>query len=192
MTLLVAGLILFLGTHALTMLRGTRAGMISSLGAGGYKAVYSVLSLIGFGLICYGYMTYRAGGYIEIWTPPKWMPHLTLLLMFPAMITLAVYMLPAGRLKALLRHPMLVTLKIWAVAHLLANGDLGSIVLFGAFLVYAVINRISMKSREGERGPAPVWGEHDTFSIGFGIVLYVLFVYVLHKLLIGVAVLPGL
>lgn len=190
MTLLVLGLILFLGTHALTMARGTRAGLIERFGANGYKAIYSVLSLAGFVLLVWGFQRYRAGGYIELWTPPRWMPHLTLLLMFPAMIALSAYILPVGRLKVMLRHPMLVAIKIWALAHLLTNGDLGSMLLFGAFLAYAVVDRISMKRRGEAKPDLPAWGEHDTFSIGLGMVLYVAFIYVLHPLLIGVPVLP--
>lgn len=192
MTLLIAGLVLLLGTHGVSMARELRGGLIARYGEGAYKGLYSIVSLLGLGLIIYGFGQYRAGGYIEIWTPPKAMRHITLALMFPAMITLAVYILPMGRLKAVLRHPMLVTLKIWAITHLMSNGDLGSIVLFGAVLAYAVINRISMKSRSAAPVEPPPWGEHDTFSIGFGIVLYVLFVYFLHALLIGVPVFPGM
>ena len=146
MPTLIAGLVLFLGVHTLTTLREMRAGLVERLGPGLYKGIYSLVSLIGFVLIVLGYKAYRAAGYIDVWTPPTGMRHLTILLMWPAMICLVAAYVP-GEIKRRLKHPMLVAVKIWALAHLLSNGDLGSIILFGSFLGWAVYDRISVKRR---------------------------------------------
>lgn len=192
MALLIVGLLLFFGTHALTIMRDTRAGLISWLGAGGYKSVYSLGSFAGLGLIVWGFVRYRAGGYMPIWTPPAAMNHITMALMLPAMIMLFVYLLPAGRMKSVLKHPMLVMLKIWAFAHLLVNGDLGSMLLFGSFLAYAVIVRISLKRRPGVASvPNVGWNMNDWMAVGLGVVTYFAFVYYLHAILFGVPVLAG-
>lgn len=153
MPTLIAGLVLFLGVHTLTTLREMRAGLVERLGPGLYKGIYSLVSLIGFVLIVLGYKAYRAAGYIDVWTPPTGMRHLTILLMWPAMICLVAAYVP-GEIKRRLKHPMLVAVKIWALAHLLSNGDLGSIILFGSFLGWAVYDRISVKRRVDANGPA--------------------------------------
>jgi uncharacterized membrane protein len=113
------------------------------------------------------------------------MKHVTALLMIFAFISLAVYAVPAGRLKPMLKHPMLVAIKIWALAHLLANGDLASILLFGTFLVWAVFDRISVKRRAA---PIPATGPvlNDAIAIVAGLVVYALFVWRLHAWLFGV------
>ena len=118
--------------------------LIGRLGEGGYKGLYAVVSIVGFVLIAYGFATYRAGGYIQVWDPPTGLRHVALLLMWPAFIALVAAYSP-GAIKRRLKHPMLVAVKIWALAHLLANGDLGSIILFGAFLAWAVYDRIAVK-----------------------------------------------
>src|SRR3712207_2723514 len=137
MTLLILGLVLFLGTHAFTMARGPRASLRARMGEGPYKGVYSLLSLAGIVLISIGYGRYRAAGYIPVWDPPVWTRHLSLLLVWFAFVAFVAAYLP-GRIKSTLKHPMLASVKIWALAHLIANGDLGSIILFGSFLVWAV------------------------------------------------------
>jgi uncharacterized membrane protein len=195
MALLVLGLVLFLGTHLFTTARVPRARLIKRFGEGPYKGVYSVLSLAGIVLIAIGFGRYRAAGYIPVWDPPLWTRHLALLLVWFAFICLPAAYLP-GRIKATLGHPMIASVKIWAFAHLLANGDLGSIVLFGSFLVWAVVARISVKRRDevvphgGTAGP-PRGFRNDAIAIAIGTVAYLLFVIWLHPLLIGVAVLPG-
>jgi uncharacterized membrane protein len=191
-TLLLVGIVIFFGVHALTMARGLRLQLIGQLGEGGYKGAYSVLSFLGFGLIIWGFVQYRAGGYIPIWSPPPFMNHIAMALMLPAMLLLFVYLLPAGRMKVAVKHPMLTMIKVWALAHLLANGDLGSLLLFGSFLIYAVVDRIAVK-RHGGDVPRPLpWNSYDTAAIVLGIVGYLAVVYWLHPILFGVPVLPRL
>ena len=193
MTLLVLGLVIFLGTHSYSMARGSRAGLIARIGEGPYKGLYSLASLAGIVLISIGYGQYRAGGYIPVWDPPVWTRHLALLLVLVAFICFVAAYLP-GHIKARLKHPMLVGVKIWALAHLLANGDLGSILLFGSVLAWGVAARISVKRRDvaaqhgGTAAPAGI--RNDVLAVVIGTAVYVAFVLWLHPWLIGVSVLP--
>jgi len=194
-TLLILGLLLFVGIHAFTMARGQRAGLIARIGEGPYKGLYSLLSLAGIVLIAIGFGQYRGAGYIPVWNPPVWTRHLALLLMWPPFICFAAAYLP-GRIKARLKHPMLAGVKLWALAHLLANGDLGSILLFGSILVWAVLARISLKRRDEAKAHgapfSPSSGlRNDTLAVVIGTVAYGVFLVWLHPLLIGVAVLPS-
>jgi len=192
MTLLILGLALFLGAHLFTTLREPRAAAIARLGEGGYKAVYSVVSVIGLVLIAYGFGVYRTSGWINVWNPPVWTRHLALLVNLPVFILLAVGRRPSW-LKAVTKHPMLLAVKLWATAHLLANGDLGSMLLFGGFLAWAVMARISAKRRPEEIASLaalgrPAFGRRDIVAIVAGLGLYVATVLWLHPLLIGVPV----
>ncbi|MGF9758040.1 NnrU family protein [Microvirga sp. 0TCS3.31] len=193
MTLLVLGLVLFLGTHSFSMARVTRAAIIGRIGEGPYKLLYTALSLAGIVLVSIGYGQYRAGGYIPVWDPPVWTRHLALLLVLIAFICFVAAYLP-GHIKARLKHPMLAGVKIWAFAHLLANGDLGSILLFGSFLVWAVLARISVKRRDvaAQHGgtAAPAGWRNDILAVVIGTAVYLAFVFWLHPWLIGVSVLP--
>ncbi len=194
MMLLVLGLIVFLGMHAFSMARSSRAVLISRIGEGPYKGLYSLVALGGLALIVVGYGQYRASGYIPVWDPPVWTRHLALLLVWIAFICIAAAYLP-GRIKRGLKHPMLAGVKIWAFAHLLANGDLGSILLFGSILAWAVVARISLKRRDvaaqhgGTAEPAGL--RNDALAVGIGTAAYLIFAFWLHPLLIGVPVLPG-
>ncbi|ACA17045.1 NnrUfamily protein [Methylobacterium sp. 4-46] len=195
MPVLLLGLALFLGTHAFTMLRGPRAALIARVGEGPYKLGYSVLALVGLIVLGIGYGRYRSEGYIDIWSPPVWTRHLALLLVLVAFVAFAAAYLP-GRIKGALKHPMLAGVKIWAAAHLLANGDLGSILLFGSILAWAVAARISVKRRDevkAHAGPAaaPAGWRNDALAVGIGVVAWFVFARVLHPWLIGVAVWPG-
>ncbi len=192
MLVLILGLVLFLGMHAVTMKRDWRARLIERLGAGGYKGLYSAVAILGFGLLIYGYGLQRAAGYTVVWEPPVWTRHLALLLNLPIFILLAVGRRPSWLLSRV-KHPMLLAVKIWATAHLLANGDLGSLLLFGGFLAWAVMARISVKRRPEEIGRAAAmtdvaFGRRDVIAIVAGLVLYVVFALWLHPLLIGVSV----
>jgi uncharacterized membrane protein len=188
MLLLIIGIAIFLGVHTLSTLRDKRAGLIARLGENGYKALYSAGSLIGLVLIVYGYGAYRAGGYIPLWDAPFVMKYVAVPLMWVAFIALAAAYAPVGKIKSTLKHPMLVAVKVWALAHLLANGDLGSIILFGSFLAWAVYDRISVKKR-GDLGPAPApFGRGDWIAIGAGSVAW-LAIFAFHNALIGVRVL---
>jgi uncharacterized membrane protein len=195
MIFLVLGLVLFLGVHALTMQRGLRSSLIDRFGANGFKGLYTVASLIGLLLIIYGFGVYRATGWINVWYPPVWTRHFALLLMLPVFVLLATNM-STSWIAARVKHPMLLAVKIWATAHLLANGDLGSILLFGSFLAWAVMARISTKRRPEEiarqaNAVAVPFGTRDIIALAVGATLYVATILWLHPLLIGVAVLPG-
>lgn len=192
MLLLILGLVLFLGMHAVTMKRDLRARLIERFGAGGYKGLYSAVSILGFVLLIYGYGLQRAAGYTVVWEPPVWTRHLALLLNLPIFILLGVGKRPSWLLSRV-KHPMLLAVKIWATAHLLANGDLGSMLLFGGFLAWAVMARISTKRRPEEiaRSAAMAnvaFGRRDVIAIVAGLALYVVFALWLHPLLIGVPV----
>ena len=192
MLLLILGLVLFLGMHAVTMKRDLRARLIERFGAGGYKGLYSAVSILGFVLLIYGYGLQRAAGYTVVWEPPVWTRHLALLLNLPIFILLAIGKRPSWLLSRV-KHPMLLAVKIWATAHLLANGDLGSMLLFGGFLAWAVMARISTKRRPEEiaRSAAMAnvaFGRRDVIAIVAGLALYVVFAFWLHPLLIGVPV----
>src|ERR1700745_15658 len=147
LAVLVLGLIVFIGSHALTMARDARAGLVARIGEVPYKIVYSLVAVIAIALIAWGYGQYRATGWIQVWTPPGFMRHVTVALMWPSIVCIAAAYSP-GHIKNMLKHPMLVGVKLWAFAHLLANGDLGSIVLFSSVLAWAVVDRISLKRRK--------------------------------------------
>jgi uncharacterized membrane protein len=166
MIILILGLIIFIGAHSFTMAREPRAQAIARLGEGAYKGLYSLVSLLGLVLIIWGFGAYRAEGYIQVWNPPVWTRHLALLLVWPAFVAFAAAYLP-GRIKGALKHPMLAGLKIWALAHLLANGDLGSMLLFAGLLAWAVAARISTKRRDevlDHGGPAALRPAGATIS----------------------------
>jgi uncharacterized membrane protein len=187
--LLILGLLVFFGVHTLTSLRDTRAALIGRLGENGYKGLYSLVSLAGLALIVWGYARYRATGWIDVWHPPVAFRHITLLLMLPAVI-LVVTSYIRGRIYTTLKHPMLAGIKLWAAAHLLANGDLGSIVLFGSFLAWAVYDRISLKHRaDAGAPPIPVGGAgNDVIAVAVGVVVYLALAFAFHPLVIGVPV----
>jgi len=186
---MIAGLLLFIGVHTLTTQRDLRARLITSWGEGGYKIAYALASFAGLALIIWGFAHYRATGWIEIWTPPKVLKHITAALMLPAVI-LVVASYIRGHIYIRLKHPMLAGVKLWAVAHLIANGDLGGIILFGSFLGWAVFDRISLKRRTDPGGPPiPVggWG-NDLIAVAVGIVAYLALGFVFHPVVIGVPV----
>jgi uncharacterized membrane protein len=170
------------------MFRDTRARLISQIGAIPYRISHSLVSLLGFVLIAWGFSLYRQNGLIPVWTPPAGMRHLTILLMWFAFVSLACMNKAPGRIRGWLRHPMLNAIKIWAVAHLLANGDLGGMVLFGSFLVWAGIDRVAVKRRGDFGAPrVPSFARADAIALIAGTVAWVAMMF-LHPLLIGVAV----
>ena len=186
---LVLGLVLFIGTHVFVTLRGARAAVIDTIGEWPYKALVAVLSVVGILLIGFGFGKYRASGWIDVWYPPRWTYYVTQLLMWPASIfVVAAYI--RGNIWRQLKHPMLVGIKTWAVAHLISNGDLGSIILFGSFLLWAGYDRVSLKYRTDPGSPAlPVNGRrNDVIAIVVGTVLYLLLGLVFHPLVVGRAV----
>ncbi|MGN7751867.1 MULTISPECIES: NnrU family protein [unclassified Sinorhizobium] len=189
MAILVLGIIIFLGMHLVRVVApGFRAGIIESRGKGTWMALYTIVSLVGLCLIIYGFGQAR-GETGMLYDPPIFLRHIALLLMLVAFIVLAAGFLPAGRIAVALKHPQVLSIKIWALAHLLANGETSSVLLFGSFLVWAVILRISLKRREraGEK-VLPVFKStrNDVLAVLIGLVAFVLFVWKLHELLIGV------
>jgi len=186
---MILGLVLFFGVHTLTTQREVRARVIAFSGGGGYKIGYSLVSALGLVLIVWGFAHYRASGMWEIWTPPTALKHLTAALMLPAVI-LVVASYIRGRIYTRLKHPMLAGIKLWAAAHLLANGDLGSIILFGSFLGWAVFDRISLKHRaDSGAPPIPVGGpSNDLIAAAVGFVAYLALAFAFHPVVIGVPV----
>jgi uncharacterized membrane protein len=188
MMLLIAGLIVFLGVHSVAIVApGLRASMRARLGEGGWKALYSVVSLAGFVAICYGFGLAREAAPVVLYSPPFWLRHVTLLLMLPVFPLLFAAHLP-GRIKSAAKHPMLAGVKLWAFAHLLSNGRLVDVLLFGSFLAWAVVDRISLKRRPAQAVrdlPARPW--NDAVAILAGLAFYALFVLWAHLRLFGVA-----
>lgn len=186
MSILIVGLVLFLGIHSIRIFApAVRDDLAARLGAGPWRGLYSLVSAVGLVGIVWGFSLARAdAGYL--YSPPVWVRHLAALLMLFSFIAMAVYVFPAGRLKPMLKHPMLVSIKIWALAHLLANGDAAGLVLFGAVLAWAVADRISVK-RRGAAVPAPGPVKWDGIAIAAALVVYLLFIWRLHLWLIGVA-----
>ncbi len=159
LAIMILGLALFIGGHVFVTMRGERAALIARIGEGAYKGLFALVAIVAVVLIGWGFGQYRATGWIDVWYPPAWTRHVTVALMWVASIcVVAAY--ARGRIMTTLKHPMLVGVKIWAAAHLLANGDLGSIILFGSLLGWAVYDRISLKRRADAGGPADSrrWG----------------------------------
>ncbi|NOX95049.1 MAG: NnrU family protein [Alphaproteobacteria bacterium] len=184
MSIFILGLILFLGIHLLAaVFRKQRASLIERLGAGLYRGLYSVVSLAGFVMIIMGWPDADA---TALYVTPPFFRHITYALMAVAMILLVAAYAPAGRIAAAVKHPMLAGVKIWAFAHLLVNGEVRSILLFGAFLVFAVGDRIAVKRRNA---PTPVAGpvRNDIIAIVIGLAAYALIALTLHRSIAGVA-----
>jgi uncharacterized membrane protein len=189
LAVMILGLVLFLGVHTVTTQRDLRARLVASLGDGGYKAGYALLSLAGLVLIIWGFAHYRATGLWPVWTPPTAFKHIAVALMLPAVI-LVVASYIRGRIYTTLKYPMLAGVKLWAAAHLLANGDLGAIILFGSFLGWAVFDRISLKHRaDAGAPPIPVGGPgNDLIAVAVGIIAYLALAFAFHPVVIGVPV----
>lgn len=189
MLLLILGIAIFLGVHSVRIVAPEfRERVIAERGEGAWKGLYSLASIVGFVLLVWGFYLTRGTAPI-IYTPPVWTRHIALLLMVPAMILIVASQLPAGRIKAAAKHPMLLAVKIWALAHLLANGDLASLILFLSFLGWAVADRISEKRRLRAgltKLPVAASARNDVIAVVVGLLLYVLFVWKLHYWLIGV------
>lgn len=186
--ILILGLVVFLGTHVFVSFREERAGAIARLGLNGYRALFALISLAGLAVIIYGYGQYRAHELIQLWSPPAFMRHITVGLMLPAVILAIAAFIPS-HLKAKAKHPMLAAIKTWALAHLLVNGDLGSILLFGSFLAWGVYARIAAKRRtDFVVTPAPAGWTNDVIVVVLGIVIYLALGYAFHPIVIGVPV----
>lgn len=188
MTLLVLGLILFLGMHSLSIVApGLRETLVNRIGEWPYKGVYALISILGVVLIIKGYGAARMEP-VLLYTTPEWTAHITMLLMLIAFPALVATYFP-GKISLKLKHPMLVAVKAWALGHLLANGMLADVLLFGAFLAWAVAERISLKRRTPRPIPRmPATRLNDAIAIVVGLGLYVAFAFWLHTAWIGVPV----
>jgi uncharacterized membrane protein len=183
----VVGLVLFLGIHSVAIVAPAWRDAQAARNERAWKGLYSLVSIVGFVLLIYGYGIARQAP-VVIWTPPAALRHVALLLMLPAFPLLLAAYLP-GRIKTAATHPLLLAVKLWAAAHLLANGTLADMILFGAFLVWAVLDRIAVKKRAVPRAipgapPSPV---NDAIAVVGGLALYAVFVLWAHRWLIGVS-----
>ncbi len=186
MLVLLLGIAAFFGVHSVRIVAaGWRQRTIDKIGLGAWKGGYSVLALVGLTLLVFGYGAARTTPVI-VYAPPFWLRHVALLMLVPVFpLILSVYL--PGRIKRMAKHPMLVAVKLWAMAHLLANGMLADVLLFGAFLVWAVLDRISMKRRPPSTVPsAPPGRFNDVIAVVAGLALYVAFIMKLHRVITGI------
>jgi uncharacterized membrane protein len=187
MNAFIAGLLLFFGTHSISIVAGpARDRLVARMGANAWRGLYSLLAIAGFVLLLKGYGELRQAGTL-LYAPPAWMHHVTATLMLPVFPLLLAAYLP-GRIRTAARHPMLAATKLWAFAHLLSNGSLADVLLFGSFLAWAVADRISLKRRVQRpisTLPSAPW--NDAIAVIGGLAMYAAFVLQLHRLLIGVS-----
>src|SRR5262249_44431535 len=189
LVILVVGLAVFIGSHVFVTMRAQRAALIERIGERPYRGLLALASIIGLVLIGYGFGRYRATEWIDLWYPPRWTVYVTQILMWPASIfVVAAYI--RGNIWRTVKHPMLVGVKAWAVAHLVSNGDLGSILLFGSFLLWAGYDRMTLKYRADAGAPSiPARGHrNDIIALVVGTVLYLVLGFVFHPLVVGNAV----
>jgi uncharacterized membrane protein len=189
MPILILGLILFLLPHSVRVWDGAmRERMVARFGEKGWKGLYSLVSLIGLVLIVWGYGLARQAP-VVLWDPPVWTRHIAILINLFAFILLAVYLAPAGVLKARLGHPMVLAVKTWAFAHLIANGTLADVLLFGSFLVWAIADFATSRRRDRVAGRVRAAGpvRNDAMAVVFGVVIWAVILLRLHVWLIGVS-----
>jgi uncharacterized membrane protein len=188
MSLLIVGLVVFLGVHSVAIVSpAMRARTVSGMGEPAWKGLYSLVSLFGFLLLCYGFGLARQAPVI-LYSPPTWLREVALIVMLPVFPLLIAAYLP-GQIKTAAKHPMLAAVKFWAFAHLLANGSLADVLLFGGFLAWAVADRISLKRRSSPpvlrtRPPGP-W--NDVIAVVLGLAIYALTIGWAHVHLFGVS-----
>ena len=189
MLVLIIGLVIFLGSHSVRIAgEGFRRRTIARLGEGGWKGLYSAVSLVGLILIVWGYGLSRLDP-VVLWNPPVWTKHIAVLLMLPAFVLFAAFLVPAGRIKARLGHPMILAVKVWALAHLLANGTLADLVLFGSLLVWAIADFAASRRRDRATGTVRIAGptRNDALAAGVGVLIWAAFIWRVHEWLIGVS-----
>lgn len=186
-TIFLLGAAIFFGLHLFATFRPRGAGDLRvRLGENAYRGLFSTLTIAGLVLLIVGYGDVR--GAPSLWFPPEWTRHIPMALMLPAMILFVAAEAPIGRIKRAAKHPMLAGVKLWAFGHLAANGDLPSVILFGAFLAYAVLDRIVVKRRGATAPVQPIAAKGDVIAIVGGLALYLIIVFWAHTALIGVPV----
>ncbi len=185
MTILILGLVIFLGIHSVRILAKPFRDAQLAASPRRWKGLYSLVSGLGFVLIILGWIQFRPAA-PQLYDPPAWGRHATMGLVWIAFILLACSNGPVGRIKATVRHPMLLGTILWSAGHLLANGDQASAILFGSFLVWAIVDLISAINR---KEPAPVVTKPiaDVIAVVAGTGLYLVFVFFLHRVLFGVS-----
>lgn len=188
MLYLVLGLVLFLAMHSVRIVAESwRTQTIARIGARRWKSLYTVVSLLGFGLIVWGFGQARAQP-LQLWSPPAGMRHLASLLTMIAFVLLAAAYVPGNSIKARLHHPMVLAVKVWALAHLLANGNLAHVLLFGSFLVWAMLS--FRAARQRDRAAGTVYATGQAIGTGItvlaGVLAWALFAFWLHGLLMGI------
>lgn len=188
MAYLILGLVLFLGVHSVRIVaEDWRTQQLKRVGELPYKAVYSMVSLLGFGLVVWGFGQARETP-LMLWMPPSGMRHLAALLTLVAFVLLAAAYVPANHIKARLHHPMVLAVKTWALAHLLATGSLAHLLLFGAFLAWGVANFVAARRRD--RVNQVVYASGTTpatvVAVVVGLLAWALFAFVLHGMWIGI------
>ena len=187
MALFLIGMILFLGIHTVPIVAGgARQRLLARFGENGWKGMFSVVSIVGFALLIYGYGIARQSP-VPLYTPAPWLRHVSMLLMLPVFPLLIAAYLP-GRIKAVTRHPMLLAVMLWGTAHLLANGTLADVVLFGGFLAWAIADRVSVARRGVVVAVKSTGYANDLLAVGAGLIVYVAIVVWLHVRLFGVPV----
>lgn len=188
MSVLIAGLVLFLGLHSLRIFAdGWRNAQLARLGEKRWKGLFALASLVGFVLIVYGFGLARQSPLV-LYAPPVWARHVAALLMLPAFILIVAGNMRGTKMKAAVGHPMVLGTKVWAFGHLLANGTLADVVLFGSFLVWAIVDYASARRRDRVAGVVYPSGaaSRDVLAIVIGIVAWAVFGFWLHGPLIGV------
>jgi uncharacterized membrane protein len=187
-TTLLLGLFIFFATHSVRIIADDwRSAAIVRLGPLPWKSLIVILSLISFGLMVWGYGTARSAP-VELWSPPRLAGYLAALLTLPAFILLVAAYVPGNRLKAAVGHPMVAGVKLWALSHLLANGNLADVLLFGSFLVWAGLSFSAARRRDRRAGTCyPVGTLLQTLlTIFIGGLAWIIFAVSLHEILIGV------
>lgn len=186
MTWLALGLALFLGIHLTRALAPRwRDAQVARLGEKGWKGIYTLLSLVGFGLILWGYSQARLNP-VVLWAPIRGMNHLAALLVLVAMILMAAAYVPRNHFKAKLQHPMTLSVKVWAFAHLLANNTLADVMLFGSFLVWSILVFRAARRRPAPAVAAPT-AAGTAATVVAGVALWALFAFWLHAAWLGIA-----
>jgi uncharacterized membrane protein len=188
MTILILGLVLFLGIHSVRVFAdGTRSAFIAQRGAGAWKGLYTVVSLAGFALLVWGYGQARMQP-VVLWNPPTAMRHIAALLTLVSFVLLAAAYVPGNQIKARLHHPMTLGVKVWAFAHLIANQTLADVLLFGGFLAWSIAVFAAARRRDRAQGITYATGtaSRTAVAVAVGVVAWLVFALWLHGLLIGV------
>ena len=189
MTLLIVGLVLFLGVHSVRIVaEGWRQRTIARLGEGAWKGLYSVASLLGFVALIWGYGQARLDPTV-LWATPLWTRHLASLLVLLAFVLLVAAYVPRNHLKARLHHPMVLAVKVWALAHLLANNTLADLLLFGSFLLWAVLDFRAARGRDRRQGTVYPAGQaaKTAVTVVVGGAAWAVFAFWAHQALFGVS-----